>query len=398
MPIIGLSDRLRLPRRGKIRLGEKKRSEKTGKTYPVSLDYFVVPDEVKAVYSDKPRKLDIMIPMEDRDSFFPQNYKMYGKAKGLICRGNGETAMRIDPQSPELTDIECPGKNCEYFKEGKEIEGHMYRCNTIGNLQVILPKVKGLGIYQIDTSSYNSIININSCLAMIRGMMGRISWIPLILEVNMQEAHPVVRGKKITTTIPVMTITADVTPEELLKQRLPAGQQIIALESTVEQTKEPAKVEIVNPKLDEKESLLYHETEDESPPEDKKKEADQEEANEIEQIKAKEEKAKTEEEKKAGETETSVEDEKKALKKELETEKEQETKAGGEEVPRDVELRQEIEALFDQLNWPIGRKMIWQKREVYDACQTIEGMTKLRDDLKKKIETEKQGNLFKEES
>jgi len=390
MPIIGLSDRLRLPRRGKIRLGEKRVSKKTGKEYPVSLDYFVVPPEVAEVYGEKPRKLDIMIPLENRDAFFPQNYKMYGKSKGLICRGDGETATRIDVQStvqlkdqdtgkavkyptPELTVIDCAGKNCEYFKEGKEIEGHMYRCNTIGNLQVILPKIKGLGVYQIDTSSYNSIVNINSCIAMIRGMPGmggRISWIPLILEVNMQEAHPTVKGKKITTTIPVMTITADVTPEELLQ----TGQQIKALaKPTSEQIKElaPPEIEIDNPKLDEKPPLLYHETGDEGQTEEKEKQAKQEEvSNEIEQIKP----------------------------KEKETKEEEETKAGKEEIPQEVELRQEIEALFDQLNWPIGRRIIWQKKEEYDGCETIEGMTKLRDDLKKKIEDEKQGNLFKKKS
>ena len=39
MSIIGLSEKLRLPRRGKIRLGEKKVSAK-GKEYPSALDYF----------------------------------------------------------------------------------------------------------------------------------------------------------------------------------------------------------------------------------------------------------------------------------------------------------------------------------------------------------------------
>jgi len=392
MPIIGLSDRLRLPRRGKIRLGEKKKSEKTGKTYPVSLDYFVVPDEVKKVYGEKPRKLDIMIPMENRDAFFPQNYKMYGKAKGLICRGDGETATRVDPQSPELTDIECLGKNCEYFKDGKEIEGHMYRCNTIGNLQVILPKIKGLGIYQIDTSSYNSIVNINSCLEMIRGMMGRISWIPLILEVNMQEAHPTVKGKKITTTIPVMTITANETPEKLLIRRgqMHELQGPGTLLSGIEQTKElpSPEIEIDNPKRDEKPDLLYSETEqgeDTNP--------------DIVQI-AKElrKMAEAEEEKKAGRRETSLEEEKKAHKKQLEAEKEEKMEAGNEKVPQEIELRQEIEALFDQLNWPVGRRIIWQKKEEYDSCETIEGMTKLIDDLKKKIKAEEQGNLFEQKN
>ncbi|MBU1008432.1 hypothetical protein KKA53_05140 [Candidatus Dependentiae bacterium] len=390
MPIKGLSERLRLPRRGKIRLGEKKISKKTGKEYPSALDYFVVPGEVKKVYGEKPRKLDIMIPMENRDAFFPQNYKMYGKSKGLICRGDGETAMRVDPQSPELTEIECAGKNCEYFKDGKEIEGHMYRCNTIGNLQVILPKIKGLGIYQIDTSSYNSIVNINSCLEMIRGMMGRISWIPLILEVNMQEAHPTVKGKKITTTIPVMTITADVTPEELLAKSMLTTQETQKLpELTDEQIKGIKEVaEIDNPDRDDKPELLYTETEE--PPEEK--EID----NEIEQIKSadQEKEAKQKEEKKAGQKETSLEEEKKAHKKQLEAEKEQEMKTGDEEIPEEIELRQEIEGLFDKLNWPVGRRIIWQKKEEYDNCETTEGMTKLRDDLKKKIKDEEQGNLF----
>jgi len=332
-----------------------------------------------------------MIPMENRDAFFPQNYKMYGKAKGLICRGDGETATRIDPQStvqlkdeetgkvvkhrtPELSVIECAGKNCEYFREGKKIDGHMYRCNTIGNLQVILPKIKGLGIYQIDTSSYNSIVNINSCIAMIRGMPGmggRISWIPLILEVNMQEAHPTVKGKKIITNIPVMTITADVTPEELLQKSLLSASPLA--HPTVEQIKEIA--EIDNPEREDKPELLYAETDQEK------------DENKIERIKAKEKEAQEEKEKKAGETETSAEEEKK-----------EKIKAGDDEgIPQDVQLRQEIEGLFDQLGWPVGRRVIWQRRDDYDACQSIEGLQKLRNDLKERIqiEADRQDNLFK---
>ena len=110
--IKGLSDRLRLPRRGKIRLGEKKVSEKSGKEYPVSLDYFVVPDEVKSIYGAKPRKLDIMLPMENRESFFPQNYKRYGSSAGLLCRGNGEVATEMDTE--EMKEVECLGKDCEW--------------------------------------------------------------------------------------------------------------------------------------------------------------------------------------------------------------------------------------------------------------------------------------------
>ncbi len=216
MSIIGLSEKLRLPRRGKIRLGEKKLS-KSGKEYPSALDYFAVPEEVQKIYGDKPRKLDIMIPMEEREQFFPQAYKRYGSSTGLICRGDGEVATEITEDG--MKEIECQGKDCPHYQKGD--------CKQIGNLQVILPKVKGLGVYQIDTSSYNSIINLNSGVEMIRGMLGKVSWIPLILEVQMQEAHPQVNGKRIKTIIPVMSITSDVSVYDLLKMRLPTKQAVI---------------------------------------------------------------------------------------------------------------------------------------------------------------------------
>jgi len=228
--IKGLSDRLRLPRRGKIRLGEKVVSEKTGKEFPKALDYFVCPDEVKKVYGEKPRKLDIMLPMENVEHFFPQYYKRYGSSKGLVCKGDGEVAVEMDEDG--MREIECPGKDCPYYQKGE--------CKQIGNLQVILPKIKGLGVYQIDTSSYNSIVNLNSGIEMIRGMLGRVSWVPLILEVQMQEAHPLVNGKKIKTIIPVMSITSDVSVQDLLKMRAPRQEAVID-----------------NPGMDEFPELLY---------------------------------------------------------------------------------------------------------------------------------------------
>ena len=190
MPIKGLSDRLRLVRRGKIRLGEKRTSEKTGKEYPVALDYFVVPPEVMEIYGDRPKKLDVMLPMENTENFFPQWFKRYGQSKGLICKGDGESATRINEKG-EMEEIACLGPECPYTKDrveklktetGKTLNiTHHKECKAIGSLQVILPKVEGLGVYQIDTSSVNSIINLNSCIEMIRGMVGRVSWIPLIL-------------------------------------------------------------------------------------------------------------------------------------------------------------------------------------------------------------------------
>jgi hypothetical protein len=246
MPVKGLSDRLRLPRLGKIRLGEKRVHEKTGKEYPASLDYFVVPDEVKTIYGDQPRKLDVMLPMEKKEIFFPVWFKRYGSSKGLICKGDGEAAVRIDEASGEMTEIECLGKACPYFEDDS--------CKTVGNLQVVLHKIPGLGVYQIDTSSYNSIVNLNSSIEMIRGMLGRVSWVPLILKVEMQEAHPRVNGNRIKTIIPVMNLTADISVETLLND--------VEGKKVARELPEP-QVQIDNPKVDEKEDLLYPEKESE---------------------------------------------------------------------------------------------------------------------------------------
>src|SRR3989304_5673538 len=64
------------------------------------------------------------------------------------------------------------------------------------NLQFLLPRVPGLGVWQIDTGSINSIRNINGCAAMVRAVCDRISWIPLTLTLEPQEVVNPDDGKK----------------------------------------------------------------------------------------------------------------------------------------------------------------------------------------------------------
>lgn len=167
-----ISDRRRLPRLGKIRLGLKVRTGK-GAEYPKEVPYFVCPDEVKKVYGEQPTTLDIYFPTDDPAQFFPQSLKLY-KSQGLICKGDGETALRKDEISNELIEIDCPCEN--------------EQCNAVGNLMVILPRVSIGGVYQIDTGSISNIIAINSYIDYLRSLTGgRISMIPLKLRRVEQE-------------------------------------------------------------------------------------------------------------------------------------------------------------------------------------------------------------------
>lgn len=176
--IKGLSDRRRLPRLGMIRLGLKAKSKKTGKEYPREVDYFVVPNEVERECGEKPKELDVMIPINDIETVFPMAYKHYGASHGLKCSGNGETAYRVNPETNEMMEVPCP---CQLLDEGQ--------CKQSATLNIMIPKVSVGGVYQLRTSSYNSIIDIQSGLDYVAALIGRFAMVPLKLRRIKTDTH-----------------------------------------------------------------------------------------------------------------------------------------------------------------------------------------------------------------
>lgn len=168
---------------------------------------------MQAIYGEKPKELDIIFPVE----LWPEQwYKAYSASRGLVCKGDGKQATAlVDPAtgkfataaspSVELTEIGCDTDSCGLYEKGQ--------CHRIMNLQFIIPKVKALGVWQLDTGSVNSIININSSLDLIRGITGRISMIPMKLVVEPQEAQ--VEGKK--KTIHVLKLVVERSFNELVE-------------------------------------------------------------------------------------------------------------------------------------------------------------------------------------
>jgi hypothetical protein len=165
-----LSDRRRMPRLGKIRLGVKVINALKKTEYPKETDYFVVPPEVEKVYGKCPRELDVMFPVNDIDRVFPQAYKWYGENRGLKCLGNGEVAMHLNEKSQTMEERECP---CPLLESG---------CSRRAHLLVILPLVNMGGVYQIDTISYHSIVDINSGIDFVGALLGRFAMVPLKLK------------------------------------------------------------------------------------------------------------------------------------------------------------------------------------------------------------------------
>ncbi|MCL0057743.1 hypothetical protein M1N05_01555 [Dehalococcoidales bacterium] len=226
MAIKGVSDVVRLPRLGKIRLGIKKESG-SGISYPSPTDYFVCPEEVRKVFGEKPKELRIMFPTEDESQWASQYLKCYSASRGLICRGDGETAVaRVDIRTgeiatrdtidTELREIGCHPDTCPHYQRGQ--------CRRVMNLQFLLPDCPGFGVYQLDTSSFHSIVNINSSLKLIRGICQRLSMIPLSLKLVEQEVQP--EGKR--KTVRVLSLTAPYTLAEIQRYaQTPPGQVLL---------------------------------------------------------------------------------------------------------------------------------------------------------------------------
>ncbi|MDI6774009.1 MAG: hypothetical protein QME60_01235 [Verrucomicrobiota bacterium] len=239
MPIPGFGDRVRLPRIGVIRLGEKVKNA-SGREYPRALDYFRLDDApgVKEVYGNNPKELDVMFPTERVELFFEQKLKAYRKS-GLFCASDdGHEARRVrlgisdgqftkipkgQPYDPDgeaylkqtgedvevgsLFELPCPFEECGFFKSGF--------CKPVARLLIFLPKVPGFGVYQIVTSSDNGTRNINSYIESIRAVAGRVSMIPLKLRLEPMDVQ--VEGKK--KTIHILTVKYEGSLQSLMALR-----------------------------------------------------------------------------------------------------------------------------------------------------------------------------------
>lgn len=217
MPIEGVSELRRMPRLGKVRLGIK--IEQEGKNpYPRATDYFVLPDQVKQYVGDKPKKLPIMFPTENVEEFAQQWLRCYSFTQGLVCKGNGRKATRkIDIETGDIArhttqewvfrGWNCDPDTCPEYIEGKQ-------CRRVMNLLFLMPDVPGFGVWQLDTSSFYSIVNINSCLDLIKRICGRISFIPLTLSLEPIEVTPPGIKKK---TVHILAIRSDVKLADIQK-------------------------------------------------------------------------------------------------------------------------------------------------------------------------------------
>ena len=166
--IKGVSNIRRLPRRGKIGLGIKKPAPDFGIK---DVEYFILPEELKPFLGEKPTELNIVFPLSGLDEkglpdlggIYPQALKLYGSSKGLKCKGDGETAMRANDKGVFEEVDECP---CPLF-------GAKNGCKKVGTLSFFInhPEITMGGVYAIDSGSWNSLVDVQSGIALALEML-----------------------------------------------------------------------------------------------------------------------------------------------------------------------------------------------------------------------------------
>ena len=203
MAIVGLyGNRNKLPRLGKIRLGSKALSKRTGQEYPEKSDHFICDDpRFIEVYGTEPKELDVMLISGDPDEVAPVFRKRYNSNNVLLCKGTGGEpgnpdmvgeAWEFNPDTQKRDILRtCP---CHYAEEGK--------CGYVMNLFVMLPYVKGIGVWQIDTGGWNSIHSVLDFLAAMETLDSRgINVFRSIMKLKLVPKDTVIPGTTKSTKI-----------------------------------------------------------------------------------------------------------------------------------------------------------------------------------------------------
>jgi hypothetical protein len=177
--------------RGKVRIGEKGKTS-GGKEFPKSVDHFLCDDaDFQRVTGVKPKALTITLPFADAADNFSTGLEQWA-GKMLVCYTKGEQRQGLDAafrkkslkrgqstvdllagfnvigqeMGNERMPVECLARACPMMVKGD--------CKPMGRLQFYVKGIApSLGIYQLDTKSWNTIEGIEGFLSTLgdpRGM------------------------------------------------------------------------------------------------------------------------------------------------------------------------------------------------------------------------------------
>jgi len=218
--IKGISPRLQ--ELGRIAVGEKGGVSKSGKSLlPTKLDHFIfttldkdendryIRDQsMMEMFGDNCTEIPIRLLYNDIELNFPTFYAKYARS-GIKIRGDGEnwTVYGVDADGKGTREEVFDPNNERGFLDDPDVKPH-------GILTVLVEGQNSVGgVFKFRTTSWNSINNILSSLALIKNMCGMLTYIPLKLVLRKKEVQPRDMSRK--TWIPAVSIEFRGSIEEL---------------------------------------------------------------------------------------------------------------------------------------------------------------------------------------
>ena len=227
MPISFLEDRHRAQRLGRVRLGVKKVSSKTGKEYPVATPYFVLDDApvLKGFYGETPTALNIEFLWDNIEFTFPHYMRRY-TASGLRCLGDGDLVLyrvnadgdvdvrdgnAVHPSGKVVMDgnnqtvkVHCEGETCPSYEDGS--------CKPTGYLRFLPIEAPRLGYYDV-VCHQRAVVGILTQLKLTLANFHHLTGIPFILHRGEEERVPVKIPGKGMVDMPIRTQWVEINPE-----------------------------------------------------------------------------------------------------------------------------------------------------------------------------------------
>jgi hypothetical protein len=212
---------VKLPLLGRIKVGMKAISQKTGKEFPTSIDWFRADGKYAElfhqVYGEKPNRIQIVFPSNRVEDVCSETYICRDDKGRLLAEGDGETWRAWSTNRKEYVF----GKSTI-----EEVEKKYGKASVSLTIRFLLPKIPSVfGIWQFTTKgAKSSIPAIRDTFDQVLEMAGVVSNIPFDLTVEKVKSNK--PGE--ASVFPVVTLIPNVSQEnlDLLAGYVQAGQKL----------------------------------------------------------------------------------------------------------------------------------------------------------------------------
>lgn len=207
-----------LPRVGKVRLGVKvEGTSKAGESFtrPKATDYFVVtaddsgvtnPESAESfidLYGNEPRVISCVLPASTPDQVMEGAWRLYGTGK-LKRKCDGVECDERTPTGGWVTKpCVCRADGIPETKDNGQ--KNALHCRLIWTLNVLLPGVQGVGVWQVETQSEISARRVANWLAMMADLVGDLRMVPFELHLVPVSVAPDGKSKTVYVLEPRAT-------------------------------------------------------------------------------------------------------------------------------------------------------------------------------------------------